>query len=494
MNILLTSVGRRSYLVKYFKEALGENGEVHVSNSSAMTPVFMYADKSTVTPLIYEKEYISFLMDYCIKNEIVAVISLFDVDLPILAANKKAFQSIGVKVIVSDEDVISICNDKWETYKFLINNGFNAPKTYITLESVLYAIRKKEMQFPVMIKPRWGMGSIAVFEAENEDELKILYKKVVSKIKNSYLKYESCKKLEKSVLIQEKLYGQEYGLDVINNLNGEYQNTIVKKKYAMRSGETDCAETINSPILKKLGESLATKLHHIANLDVDVFFDENTPYILEMNARFGGGYPFSHVAGINLPLAIVKWLNGKEVDKLLLTEKIGVLAHKDIDMVDISKKDKVIEEHNQDIYCILRIENYEDMLEVIKNFDNIFNPSLSKRITSLEVYTKKLEENAFIFIAKELEVLGFIAFYANDTKSRIAYITLLAIQPFAQKKGIGKKLLNLCIKTSKINNMKAIKLEVHNDNINAINFYKKNGFEFYGEASQNSMYMIKNLE
>ena len=38
MNILLTSVGRRSYLVKYFKEAVGENGEVHVSNSNTITP------------------------------------------------------------------------------------------------------------------------------------------------------------------------------------------------------------------------------------------------------------------------------------------------------------------------------------------------------------------------------------------------------------------------------------------------------------------------
>ena len=77
------------------------------------------------------------------------------------------------------------------------------------------------------------------------------------------------------------------------------------------------------------------KLRHIANLDVDVFMKEDIPYILEMNARFGGGYPFSHMAGINLPLAIVKWLNGEEVDKSLLVENVGVLAHKDIEIVKI---------------------------------------------------------------------------------------------------------------------------------------------------------------
>ena len=338
MNILLTSIGRRSYMIKFFKDALGKSGEVHVSNSSAITPAFLYADKSIVTPLIYDDGYIPFLLNYCLENRISAIISLFDIDLLILSANRKSFTDIGTRLIVSDEKVINICNDKWETYNFLKSNGFSVPKTYLSLESAINSIKAQGIKFPIMVKPRWGMGSIAVFEAENERELEIFYNKVISKIKSSYLKYEAQKNLEQSVLIQEKIHGQEYGLDVINNLEGEYQNTIVKKKYAMRFGETDCAETIHSPILKNLGDTLSEKLHHIANLDVDVFLDGNTPYVLEMNARFGGGYPFSHTAGINLPLAIVKWLRGEEADSSLLTERVGVLAHKDIEIVNISKE------------------------------------------------------------------------------------------------------------------------------------------------------------
>ena len=38
MNILFTSGGRRSYLIKYFKEALGNQGEIHVANSSRHRP------------------------------------------------------------------------------------------------------------------------------------------------------------------------------------------------------------------------------------------------------------------------------------------------------------------------------------------------------------------------------------------------------------------------------------------------------------------------
>ena len=40
--------------------------------------------------------------------------------------------------------------------------------------------------------------------------------------------------------------------------------------------------------------------------------------MLELNPRFGGCFPFSYDAGVNLPLAIIKWLRGEEVDASLL--------------------------------------------------------------------------------------------------------------------------------------------------------------------------------
>ena len=65
MNILLTSVGRRSYLVNYFKKELKGDGLVHVMNSSDISPAFVVADRAVVSPLIYDPEYIPFLLNYC---------------------------------------------------------------------------------------------------------------------------------------------------------------------------------------------------------------------------------------------------------------------------------------------------------------------------------------------------------------------------------------------------------------------------------------------
>ena len=330
MNILLTSVGRRSYLVQYFKEALGTSGEVHVANSSALTPAFSVADHSVVTPLIYDEGYIPFLMDYCRKNQIQAILSLFDVDLPILSRSKQAFRDMGVEVIVSDQDVIGICNDKWKTYQYMKENHFHTPKTFLCVEDAIAAIKRGTLGFPVMVKPRWGMGSIAVYQADNLEELLVFYKKIKNMIQNTYLKYESAEDMEQCVLIQEKLQGQEYGLDIIHDLNANYQTTICKKKYAMRAGETDCAVTVSNDILKETGTKLGKIMGHIGNLDCDLFLVNDVPYILEMNARFGGGYPFSHAAGVNLPRAIIHWLRGEAVPAGILEEKSGVVVHKDI--------------------------------------------------------------------------------------------------------------------------------------------------------------------
>lgn len=332
MNILLTSAGRRSYLVKYFKEAVSD-GQVHAANSSTHSTAIQFSDRSVITPLIYAEDYIPFLLNYCQAHNIQAIVPLIDIDLPVLSRNKWRFEEIGVEVIVSNIDVIQVCNDKWQTYRFLIKHGFQTPMTFLSLAAAKRALENEEIHYPVIVKPRWGMGSILIFEAANEEELEVFYRKVKREISNTYIAFESQQTLEESVLIQEKIKGQEYGMDVINNLQGELESTVVKKKLAMRAGETDGAEIVRHETLKEVGEKLSANLKHIGNLDVDVFQHEDDVYILEMNARFGGGYPFSHAAGVHLPKAIIRWLEGDRFTENLLEAKPGVVAYKDINIV-----------------------------------------------------------------------------------------------------------------------------------------------------------------
>ena len=334
MNVLLTSVGRRAYMVKYFKEALQGKGRVFVSNSDDKTVAFYYADQSVISPLIYDEAYIPFLLDYCQTNRIDVLISLFDIDLMVLAKHKEAFAAIGTRVIVSDPGVIEVCNDKWKTYQYLKERGFHVPKTYLTLSKVMLALECGELQYPIVVKPRFGCGSIALSIAEDEMGLLYYYSRNTRAVSRTYLKYESAAEDEK-IIYQECLNGQEYGVDLINDLNGTPRSVIAKKKIAMRAGETDIAELVDEPALAAEAKRLAALTGHIANMDTDWFMVNGVPYILEMNARFGGGYPFSHMGGCNLPQAIVNWCRGEDVSFESLSAEAGTVGFKELYLTKI---------------------------------------------------------------------------------------------------------------------------------------------------------------
>lgn len=332
VNILLSSAGRRSYLVDFFKQAIGGCGKVYAANSTRISTALEAADEAVITPLIYDEGYVPYLLRFCKEKQIHAIIPLFDIDLPVLAEYKKEFQKIGTRCIVADKSILEICNDKWRSMLFFEKCGFNVIPSYLNLNAALHDLSEGKLAYPVIIKPRWGMGSIAVYEADNEDELMTLFKKVQEDIFKSYLKFESKEDINNCVLIQKKLDGQEYGIDNICDLDGNYITTIVRKKIGMRSGETDCAQIVNDQKIKEFGRQLASYTKHIANMDVDLFVVDGKIFPLEMNARFGGGYPFSHVAGINLPAAIIKWLRNEKLGDELYNEKIGMVIQKDISM------------------------------------------------------------------------------------------------------------------------------------------------------------------
>lgn len=329
MNILLTSVGRRSYIVQYFKEVLGEDGKVFVCNSDPNSVAFLNADEAIVSPLVYDDSYIPFLIDYCKNNDISIVISLFDIDVMILAQNKSLIEKNGIKVVVSDAQFVNICNDKWKSYLFLHEKGFKTPQTYISYEEVIRKIDSKEIMYPIVVKPRFGCGSIGVVKAYNEVELYSSFRRVSRIINQSYLKYESCKE-DNVVVFQEMIDGEEYGVDIINDLHSVNRAVLIKKKIAMRSGETDIAVTVDDLDIYMELKRLGSITKHVGNLDCDVFEQDGDIYVIDMNARIGGGYPFSHIAGANLPKAIVEWCSGRDVDDKMFKVEVGVTGYKNI--------------------------------------------------------------------------------------------------------------------------------------------------------------------
>lgn len=335
MNILFTCAGRRTYLLKYFKEQLASEGKIIGADMQMTAPALSVADVKVAVPAVYDEHYVEVLLQICQDHKVDMLISLNDLELPILAENKPSFERIGVNVLVSSPDVIDICFDKKKTSEYVASLGLNTPKTYDNLDSALDALEVGELEFPVVIKPRWGSASIGIEFVDNVDDLKIMYERIKKRIFKGILG-EVSQHHENCILVQQKIIGDEYGLDVMNDLNGHFVAVAVKKKLAMRAGETDKATTVDNQDLRKIGEILGTSLAHIGNLDCDVLEMGGKYFILELNPRFGGGFPFSYEAGVNFPKAIINWAQGIEFDVNLLNPTYGLTFAKCDYLVNMS--------------------------------------------------------------------------------------------------------------------------------------------------------------
>src|SRR5690606_11209806 len=311
MNILFTCAGRRNYLINYFKEALHGTGLILAADSQMSAPALVDADIAIQVPSIYSKGYIEKLKELIPTHDIDAIISLNDLELPILANHREELEKLGAKIIVSDPRVVDMAFDKWKTYKFFKRIGVGTPMTFKSLESAQNAIADGTLDYPLVVKPRWGSASIAIEIVENGKVLELAYQLQRIKIQKSILRNASSQDIEKSILIQEKIEGQEYGIDILNDFKGNYYGSFIRKKLGMRSGETDKAISVIDQDFSNIARNIAEHTGHIGNMDCDFFVCEGKVYYLEMNPRFGGGYPFSHEAGINTPAIYISWLKGE---------------------------------------------------------------------------------------------------------------------------------------------------------------------------------------
>lgn len=310
MNILFTCAGRRNYLINYFKEALAGRGKIFAADMSLTAPALVDADVAVQVPAIYSDDYIPVLLSVVRENEINTIISLNDLELPILSAARSRFEELGARVVVSAPSVIDIAFDKWKTVDFFLGLGLPQPMTYLTLDSALQALNQGELTFPLVVKPRWGSASIGIDFPETVEELRLVYELQSIRLKRTILAEASKADIAQAILIQEKLPGKEFGMDVLNDFDGMYFGTYVREKLSMRSGETDKAVSVIDERFSVLGRTIGNALGHVGNMDCDVFEKNGELYVLELNPRFGGGYPFSHEAGVNTAAIYVEWLKG----------------------------------------------------------------------------------------------------------------------------------------------------------------------------------------
>jgi len=295
MNVLLTSAGRRTKLVEYFKKEHRGNGKVITTDCNIMAPALYASDKGYVVPPINDGGYPAKIMEICAKENIAAVLSLIDPELLLLAANRKSFEDMGVKVIVSDYSAVDICYDKIKMHDFIDHQEFDSIKIYDGLAGFLDAYEYGDATFPVFVKERFGSASAGAAKINSMDSLKAAFSD------------------NNGLLVQELIEGRELGIDIyVDLISREVISIFIKEKINMRSGETDKAVSIINPAIAGLVADFVAKLDLAGPLDMDIVEKGGRYYIIDINCRFGGRYPLAYECGENYPLYIANNVQGRE--------------------------------------------------------------------------------------------------------------------------------------------------------------------------------------
>ncbi len=345
LNILLTSTARRIDLVNFFKDALKKvdiDGKVIVADPEYNSPSLQTGDENYVIPEQTDTNYMDAIIEICKKHEVDCLVPLNDWEVPEISDHKKELEKLGVSVFAPNSSIVEKVRDKGKYRELLEPFNVKSPLSYFNAEDAKRALEKQEVFFPLIVKPRNGSASIGIELIDNVEDMEFAYQHAIQEIKGSPLDGDTSRKPQDNIIIQEVIEGDKFSVDMFNDLNGRFLTSFARKQLGMRGGDIDRCITVNIPELTDIAQQLGEGFGHAGYINTDVYFNGKDYYVIDINPRFGGGYAFTHLAGADIPSAIIALTAGKEIQEEWLHQKPNIeLARHDI-VVPINKR-KIME-------------------------------------------------------------------------------------------------------------------------------------------------------
>ena len=295
-NILITSAGKRVALTRYFKETLNRffpEAKVFITDMNpGMAPVSYVCDGSFKVPRVTAPEYPKVLLQICEENHVGMVIATIDTELLLLADLKEEFRKKGIYVMVSDKEFITMCRDKRNTGYFFEKHGVRVPAV----------VDKYNPTFPLFAKPYDGSLSANLHYIKCAEELT---SEIMNDPKLLFMEY-----------IDKKVY-KEYTVDMYYGKDNRVKCIVPRERIEIRAGEINKGRTAKNEILLFLKEKLGFIEGCVGCICVQLFFNPETHDLvgIEINPRFGGGYPLTYMCGGNFPELLVReYFLGEKID------------------------------------------------------------------------------------------------------------------------------------------------------------------------------------
>lgn len=292
MNILILSAGTRCQLVNYFCKKENGFNKVVSTDCSKYAPALYGADKHYIVPKMNEAAYLPTIKEICKTENINVLLPLQENELELIAEHRTEFENMGILVVISDIASVKMCRDKWLMYKHLTDKGIPCVNTYdYNTESE----KIKELTLPVMAKERNGFGSMGVLKINHWPLLKAY-----------------AQSTDENLIVQPFHDTMELGVDAyVDFVSGELVAVFAKEKLRMRAGETEKSKSVKDKKINELVKLVLREMNFKGPIDMDILLCDGEYRILEINPRFGGGYPHAYECGVNFTKFISTNARGK---------------------------------------------------------------------------------------------------------------------------------------------------------------------------------------
>ena len=292
--VLITSVGRRVALARAFRAALAAlgGGRVLAADVTGSAPALHEADAGFRVPPCDAPEYVPALVTLCRREGVVLVVPTTDREQPSITAGRAAFAAHGITLAASAPATVAITADKLETARFFAAEGVPSARV-LDLDQVLTG--RAEVTFPVVLKPRFGSGSVGV--------------QVVTDFEA--LRFFACRLTHP--LLQEHVAGEEFTLDVLVSPEGRAVCVVPRRRLETRGGEIAKGYTVRDAELEGWGRRIAERLPGaFGPLTLQCFRrPDGRLAFIEINPRFGGGFPLASRAGADYARWLLEWALGQ---------------------------------------------------------------------------------------------------------------------------------------------------------------------------------------
>jgi carbamoyl-phosphate synthase large subunit len=302
MNILITSVARKVWLVQAFQRAGVEHGaKVLAADADPLAAGLRLADGVVLLPRLDSSGFLTSLLEACRHERIGLIVPTRDAELPWFAAHRELLAQAGITVMVAAPQAIALCQDKLAFAEHCLAQGYAVPAT---LQPDQVAT-----EFPLYARPRTGSGGRGAGRVANSAALAALHPR-------------------EGWLVQECIGWPEYTIDLFADFAGQVISAVPRQRLRVVAGESVVGVTVEAPMLVERAASLSASLGLVGHNTLQCFWNGGEPLWIEVNPRYGGGAALGFAAGADSPAWLLRLHAGQTVASRLGEYERGLYLYR----------------------------------------------------------------------------------------------------------------------------------------------------------------------